>query len=408
MEELRYFYSTDGTDAHGPATKEELDQLFHAGTIGPVSYLCREGETEWHPLNVDDFQTQVAVPPPPPPQLPPPPPPPQPQTKPKFQQASSRPAEDGVVNFVLTATSLVAVLGTSALMAFVGTKSLSDSQNLSYRLGVFVGSMIAVVILPFLISFVFPRRHRLLVRTVGIVVVASLMVIGKLSQFSSLHRIETVTKEVNDRTKSEAQKEIAAKGYYDGNTKQSDNDLQKLKDAVSQDDSEVSRLGRDILTVTEQLVAKAKASEAADKAVGNFDPATITSLDDINTRKTAISALRDTQVDMITFLQNYDAHCHEAMAKDNFNPDTENQTIAGARKGGHIDLLISLWQIKQKLSEDHLARLSFLQANWGHWSVKEGKLLFEDQATLEAYNGFVHSLHDDVKQLGDVQKQIFQ
>jgi hypothetical protein len=165
-------------------------------------------------------------------------------------------------------------------------------------------------------------------------------------------------------------------------------------------------MGRDLQTLTDAIDQLAKASDAAEKACGGFDPVTLTSLNDISTRQAAITALRGTQSDMVTYLQNYAAHGQDAMAKDNFDPTAEATAIASARQAAHVDQLITVWQLKEKLSDDHLDRLDFLSKNWGHWSVQDGKLLFQDEATLSAYHVFVQNIHADIKALSDAQSQI--
>jgi len=76
MEQQLFFYSKDGTDSHGPVTEEELRALIVDKVIGSDSYFCREGETEWRPLDPDVFVrppgTTRLPPYEPPPYVPPP------------------------------------------------------------------------------------------------------------------------------------------------------------------------------------------------------------------------------------------------------------------------------------------------------------------------------------------------
>jgi hypothetical protein len=96
------------------------------------------------------------------------------------------------------------------------------------------------------------------------------------------------------------------------------------------------------------------------------------------------------------------------LAHDDFSPDFVDGVLAGARKSGHVDMLITLWQSKIKLTDDYVARLDYLGKSYGAWNVKDGKLVFTDSDGIVAYNGYIQALQNDVKAIGDEQKQIVQ
>ena len=407
MENIRFFYSTDGTDAQGPVTEDVLRQLFQDQIIGPASYLCREGETEWQPLNPESFHGPVIMPPPAPPSPPP------------FVPAFASPSptapsslksswEDGLLPNILNTIAGIVAIGAAIILTIMGGARANGAETVSYQLGAFAGALFVIALIPYLISLPFKGFTRMIIRTVGIVVLSFLTLAGKLIESASALRLEKEANAMSDQTKADARKQIADKGYYEGNIPQTEANLQKLKEQADQDNSEASRLMRDAVVVTQALVVKVKASEAAEKACGSFDPATFTSLADIATLRAAITKLRGTQTDVLADLQNYDDHCRTALANGGFSAETVNQFIAGARKGGHIDQVISIWQLKIKLSDDHLARLDFLEKGWGSWNSKDGKLLFSDKDDLDSYNTLTRNLQNDVKGIGDLQKQIYQ
>jgi hypothetical protein len=134
----------------------------------------------------------------------------------------------------------------------------------------------------------------------------------------------------------------------------------------------------------------------------------VTSADDLAARIGAISMLRAAQNDVVVFLQGYDQHCRDALTADHIAVATQNDVISGARKGAHIDLLIVLWQEKMKLSDDHIARFVFLQKNWGGWQVTNGQVIFTEDSQATGYDLLVDAIQDDVTEIRDTQRQIFQ
>jgi hypothetical protein len=405
MEETRFFYSTDGTDVHGPVTEAGLRLLFRDRTMGPSSYLCREGENEWQPVNPEFFQT-----PPPPPQ-PRPPPPPSPRREPVERQPSlGEFLSRTPVRVALLAISGVVSVGTALLLTHAGPAhagTATPSYTAGYVAGSFTGHILIILAIPYLVSLAFRRSRRILVRTIGIVLMAALILIGRFSEAASTLRLQALASQIDDQTKTEAQAQLKTKGFFSGDTQEAETNLQKIRNQLANDDSLTARVARDLLNVTETLLEKVRLSNEAE-ATCRFDPATIASPQDITDRQASLAKLRETQTDTLAYLQDFDAQCRQALAPDHFSDATVDGALAGARKAGHIDLLINLWQIKVKLTDDHAARLAFLGKTWGLWEGQNGKLLFRDDATLASYNTYIHDIRDDVKQIGDVQRQIFQ
>ena len=64
--------------------------------------------------------------------------------------------------------------------------------------------------------------------------------------------------------------------------------------------------------------------------------------------------------------------------------------------------------MKIKISNDHLARLDFLEKRWGSWNSKDGKLLFSDKDGLDTYNALTRNIQTDFKEGTALQDQMFQ
>jgi hypothetical protein len=396
MEQVRFFYSTNGADVHGPVTEDALRLLIQTQTLGPGSYICREGESEWKPCNFEGTPRPVAVTEPyrPPPYVP----------TPEALERMKLPEEEGPIPETLNRIFWALAIGVSIALTMMVSPHADSGAAIPHQLGALTAHLIFFALLPILIAWPFKRHLRNMVRVVVVVVLSGLVFLGERN--SSAMRIEAAADAMNQETATEARRQIAAKGYYQGDPEKADDYMQKLK-AAATGDSQSARLTRDLIATQDALMVKVRASQAAEKEC-DVDPTTITSLDDFAHRQAAIKKLHDAQTDVIAFLQDYNDRCREAMAHDNFDAPVVIEAIEGARKGAHIDLLIDLWRINQKLTDDHAARLAFLEKNWGHWNVKGGKMLFQDDASLTTYNGYIETLREDVKRMGEAQKQIFQ
>ncbi len=167
-------------------------------------------------------------------------------------------------------------------------------------------------------------------------------------------------------------------------------------------------VARDVQQVNDTLLEKTKAAGSAEAACPNFNPTTITTHENVAQRQAAITAWQTTQNDVLTYLQGYDSHVRDALAHENLSQKDLDDAVADAHKKAQVDQLISLWQLKIKLSSDHLARLLFLDKAWDHWSGKTGKLVFDDQSVLDDYNKLLSPLQEDVKGITDIEKQLTQ
>jgi len=178
MEETRYFYSTDGTDALGPVTHEEFCQLIRDQVIGSESFFCHEGETEWRPLDPDVFVRPAGTT-----RLPPYEPPPY------VPRRDARERDEERVEQLQDAweepgphATLLSWVGW--LWAIGGTVILQKLRhNADASLG-YVGAFMVIGVLPYLISQLFPSVWRIRVCVLTMVVVFILAIVG-LKEFGS-------------------------------------------------------------------------------------------------------------------------------------------------------------------------------------------------------------------------------
>jgi hypothetical protein len=435
-----FFYSTNGTDVVGPVTEDQLRQLWKDYRIGTGSFLCRAGERHWTPLAretsvarvrsmrivpsevyasaIKTSVPRVASPVEPVPAKTEPSPlngaaAPLPAPAPASsvpEQSSAEldeetPPEDGAVAVIVnTIAGLLAFGGVFLTTLLSVPPQARRAESLSYHLEGLAVAMVVIVVIPYFLALLVKGLTRVVIRAVLVVIASLLSIAGNISQTGITALAEA--REISDRQKQEAQKEIANKGYYTGDASQAEQNIQKLKGRLA-DDSLTSHIGRDILEVTTDLLRKVKTSDALE-ANCNFTLDGVRSEDDFSGRIAAISMLRNAQNDVVIFLQGYDQHCRDALAADHIASATQDDVIAGARKGAHVDQLIALWQEKMKLSSDHVARFVFLQKNWGNWHFTNGEVSFDADVQVAEYDQLVQTIRDDVDKIRETQKQIFQ
>ncbi len=400
MDSERFFYSTDGANVHGPVTRDALRLLIQNGVVDSTSHLCREGENEWYPLNPDDFQPGATA------RLPAYEPPPYVPTTESLERMKGPPEPweaHSSAPAILNAICWVALFGgTIALLVITISVHSWPPDSLAAFYGSIFGGFFACLLLigvpAYLISVPFTNVTRYVVRLIGILMMTGLA-ISRLVHPAALPPSGT-TASTQDKTNQASAEESSV-----ANSAQGTPPPPPTPEAKAFPNSLVEQARRDLASVTSQFTAIIKASNEAESAC-NVDVATIESTDDIARRRDALMKFRAAQLEVIVYLQNFDNHCREALAPDNFPADFISGLLASERKSGKIDLLITLWQAKMKFTDDHIARFDYLAKSYGAWNVKDGKVVFADTDALAAYNTLTQALQDDASSIGDDQKQI--
>ena len=166
MEEVRYFYSRDGTDALGPVTHEEFCQLIQDNAIGADSFYCHEGETEWRPLDPEAFVRPAGTTRLPPYEPPPYVPPPDAKERNEERLAQLQEGWDDPGPYPV---ALLWAGWSIPVLASVVIQFLRHWKGGGYG---FLAALVFVGFVPFLISRPFKRVWRRRVCVIGIVLLA--------------------------------------------------------------------------------------------------------------------------------------------------------------------------------------------------------------------------------------------
>jgi hypothetical protein len=270
----------------------------------------------------------------------------------------------------------------------------SSAAATSSQWGAFVAALVVIVIVPCLLARLTKGLLRLFIRTVLIIGLAVAGIGWRLDQTGFF----TIAEADEPGSRQRAQSETVA-------TRPPLAEQGQKPPGPSAEEGEKSRLSRDVLSVTADLQAKVKASEVVEQNC-KFTLDGVKSASDLTGQIGGIAMLREAQGEVVDFLNDYDQHCREALEADHAPAASQADVIAGARQGAHVDSLMTLWQAKMKLSGDHVARLAFLQKNWGRWQLNGGQVDFDDKALVVDYDKLIEAIGDDINKIRDAQKQV--
>ena len=411
VEEVRYYYSKDGTETQGPVRETVLRRLFLDQIIDSESFICREDESDWQPLDPGMFQSSSPLPDP----------------RPEQPSSSSRPSRSKLrpfrrnawytdtnlldprflraLNFICLAITFGGALLAVHLRYVVFADTLRSADTLLEVLGYFAGSASLIFVLPYLFSLFFRHPNRRPVLVIGALCLTPLLLWAEYQFFSSgaMRHTPSAMENSADTSDLNVPWQIMPNGYVD--FAPALQNLQEIRGAASTDNTEMAVVRRDLVVVIDGLMARLKTCNAAAVKCPPFNPLNIGSLDEIKTRLSLLSALRDTQADLGNFLQALAANGRDAISKDDFSIDTVNEAISGFRKSARTDQLSALADITMKISDDETACLKILGQNWGRWHVDNGAISLDDPDALAAYNTSWQAVQNDSQALHDLEKR---
>ncbi len=385
MEPVLYFYSTDGTTTFGPVTEDALRQLLRDQVIGPASFICPQGESEWKPVDLGRLRRI----PPQTPRLPryePPPYVPTDKAKQREEELAQRIEEkfdEGPQPFLFRWGGMAFALAATILLGLMQ----EGTPNIVAGL---IGGVLMAYLIPYIVGQSFKPAWRLRVRVIAMVGLLALTLL-----FRAFLAVPLM------RAMQAASTGATAPGMPSDSARVA---VPTAKASVSDDPDTLARMVRAAQPVQQEMIDKVKTSDEAEKACGNFDPATLATQSDLTALRNGLTKLRAAQSDVLSYFQNYDDRCRTAMSNGGFSADGVERFVASVHQSGRIDQAVAIWQLRIKLTDDHLARLDFLDKHWGNWQPKNGQLLFVNQSDLDNYNALTQALAIDIQRGNELQK----
>jgi hypothetical protein len=109
-------------------------------------------------------------------------------------------------------------------------------------------------------------------------------------------------------------------------------------------------------------------------------------------------------------LQNSESHVRAELEAAGTPPATRDATLAGYTRSQDVirPLQVKIRQCDQTLGENALGILDLLDQKWGKWERDEvtGKLRFQEQDTLEKFNGFIHKIQAAAAEQTQAQQEL--
>jgi hypothetical protein len=127
-----------------------------------------------------------------------------------------------------------------------------------------------------------------------------------------------------------------------------------------------------------------------------FDPARLTSLDEIEQRRQSIQIVLPRTQAVVDYLSNLDQKIRSDLLAKKVPADEIDAFIASLHRDSKRDALLKYWQQEHAISSDMLENLQMLRQNYGKWHLDGETVVFNDPAMLTAYRANVEKLKGDI------------
>jgi hypothetical protein len=183
MEKARYYYSRNGTDVNGPVTEDVLSTLLRGSLPDSTIFLCREGETHWEQLDSEAVTKRRA------PVVPLAKTVEEPYKRRKCPWYSAERQVDPHFQKKLVFIAWCGALAGAAVgvhLRYVAFPEIQTApQSMIEVVAYFIAAAAAIASLPCLLSVAFPYPSRRMIRAVGIVCFAALLLFLRYDTFAN-------------------------------------------------------------------------------------------------------------------------------------------------------------------------------------------------------------------------------
>jgi len=185
-----------------------------------------------------------------------------------------------------------------------------------------------------------PLRYRWLPYAVGMAILGGAVALVLLYFHFSNREMEMTVQGMMDQIKSEQQDHLPV------DPAQIEARMQTLKNMADQSNTPEASVMSAVASLSLELVDKVKAAQAAEQDAREYNPALITSRDDLASQMESISTLRTKQADVLSFLQNFYEHIRTVLLGAGIGPNDINDLITRTRQGRDLSPFIALQQSK--------------------------------------------------------------
>ena len=379
-------------DGHeiGAWTEQEIRRLYRDGQLLPTDHYWREGMSQWEPLT-----GLCATPPPAPPQSA------QPPIVPIVPAHAS-----GKTSVKPSSAATWAAWILPLALAFVVSFFLGSNGPTTFMTQVTAALAGLVVFggLALLVSIPFPRTWRGAVRCLAVLLLFGLSMLGR--QQMAAHKVVSELQDFGKQQREEAARQVAKNGHVVPDIKKTDAEIQKLREISRDENGSDKKLTDEAVDMMQQISTHVKACMATEHqmiALG-LSPSKLTSLDELEKRRVAVTACQPPIQDMVSYLQNLEKTTRASLEAKGVSPMAVNSYISGMDRTGKMQALLTYWQMEEALLVDISARLDILKSNWGKWHPEGEKVLFTDDATLTAYNANAKKIQEDTARQKEAQQ----
>ena len=296
----------------------------------------------------------------------------------------------GVTPFLQWIFLIIVSIGCSAYLShlrYLGGDSIGETA--SSALAEAVGGALVLLGIPALVSLLFKKTSRFVVRLVGLCVIVFFNWLG--TEGRAKPALDFVS-EVNKRRldwKEDVTEQLESRGGYQADLVDAERAIDAVREKTQNLDGTAKEIGQALLSVNDQVLVLAKRYEVVRKEymeVGGIDASTIQTREQLDSRVKVIRDFRAANEELLMFYQNIDTHLNAALAIVDITPFQRTRAVQNYRKGANLETLLLIRTLDRQIANDSLEMLSLFRREWGKWRVHENSVLFDRDSAVVEYN----------------------
>jgi hypothetical protein len=271
-----------------------------------------------------------------------------------------------------------------------------------------VGVAVALIAGPLLISALFKKSHRFLVRLVGLITMFVLNWYWLNERSKPAAEFVKEVENQRDQWKNDLKEQLDSNGIIQLDLSKSDKTAAALEERARKLDGKPKAIAEALLSVNSKMRALATRYEIATKnftEAGGADASTMQTIEQIQSRENLAIEVKEANSSLIEFLSEIDIYLNSALSKAGLTLEESENAIQSYKKGANIDIVLAIRKLDMQITKDMIMVFNLLKREFGNWRTQGKNVIFDRSLAATNFNAVGKRIDDAFNKQVQLQKQ---
>ena len=316
------------------------------------------------------------------------------------------PVEKVVLHWIILFVVAVGCAGYLAHLRYLGGDRIAGTPSLAISEA--VGVAVALIAGPLLISALFKKSHRFLVRLVGLITMFVLNWYWLNERSKPAAEFVKEVENQRDQWKNDFKQQLDLNGKIQVDLSKADKTAAALEEGARKLDGKPKAIVEAMLSVDSKMRALATRYEIATKnftEAGGATASTMQTIEQIQSRENLAVEVKEANSLLIEFLSGIDIHLNSALSKAGLTLEESEDAIQSYKKGANIEIVLAIRKLDMQITKDMIMLINLLKREFGNWRTHGKNVIFDRSIAATNFNAVGKRIDDAFNKQVELQKQ---